>query len=315
MARTTVGLVADAVWRSIAVGGLGVLAGWGVSLGAWLATGCTLALALAIARRWPARRAGLLVLAIGTLGAVETLWRIDRIGARARAGPLGLRDQVAVYGFNVAFGLAAIPAGFREFGFETLALGVPWSDAGACPPERLAQYAGLVPSVGGRAPRLRRWSSSLPLRSPRIRRRLARWAAALPSPTPGATAQGGPWRLRPWSWRTYLAADSPNRVPVALNTPMTRLSVVARAEEGRWRMTGTVDLPIAYPEQASLQIGPFTLEEGLWHDSRALLRPYCLEHTFAVWADDPRLDDPTPQRGPFERASTAVLRALGAHYR
>lgn len=302
------------VLRAAGIGVLGLLVFWGVTLGAWLATLATIALCVVMIR--PPRRGALVAAGLAgfvmTGGAAETLWRIDRIGQRAREGELTLRDQLAVYGFNVGFGLAAIPAGFRDFGAQTLALGVPWSSAGTCPPDRLAAYGSHLPRDG--TPRLRRWRSSLPLRSPRIRHRLRRFAQTLPDPVSGATGQGGPWRIGPWSWQDYVAVDAPNRVPVALNTPMTRLSVTAEARDGRWRLDGTVDLPMAYPERSSAHVGGFTIEEGMWHDARSLLPPYCLEYRFSVWADDPRLVDPVATRGPFERTSTAVLRAIGARY-
>lgn len=295
---------------------LGVLVVWGVTLGAWIATVATVGLIAVIARP-PERARGIALALVGfivTIGAIDTLVAVDRIGARAREGELGLRDKLAVYGFNVAFAAAAVPAGFADFGAETLALGVPWSDAGRCPIDRLDVYGDALRLNAG-PPRLRRWSSEMPLRSASIRGKLAEWAAELPAPEPGTTRSFGPWRIPPWPTARYIAADEANRVPVALNTPLTRLSARAVVVDGGWRLDGVVDLPVAYPEISTLQIGPFALEEGMFYDAQPLLVPYCLEYRFAIRADDPRLDDPDPVRGPFESASTAVLRAIGAHYR
>ncbi|MEO0603439.1 MAG: hypothetical protein AAF211_18520, partial [Myxococcota bacterium] len=213
---------------------------------------------------------------------------------------------------NVVFAAATVPVGFVELGAETLALGVPWSNAGSCPPDRRAAYGNDLP---GQAPRLWRWHSAMPLRSPRIRGRIARWVRQLPAPAAGATASFGPWRVPPWTASAYVATDEANRVPAALNTPRTRLAASAEVVDGRWRLHGTVDLPVAYPARSTLQIGPFALEEGMFHDAQPLLAPYCLEYRFSVWADDPVLDDPAPVRGPFESVSTAVMRRLGVRYR
>jgi len=301
----------ERIGRAIAGLALAGLVVWGLALGAWLAVSATVAL-IGVLARPPARarRIGLvLVGVILTVGAVDTLVAVDRIGARARAGDLDLRDKVAVYGFNAVLAAAAVPAGFVDFAAETLALGIPWSSAGACPEERRVAY-GLSGT-----PRLRRWRSSMPLRSPRIRRVIAGWANRLGPAEPGATRAFARQRIPAWRTERYIAADEANRVPVALNTPHTHVAASAAVVDGRWTLDVVVDLPIAYPPRATLQIGPFGLEEGMFHDARPLLEPYCLEYRFAVDAGDPILSDPEPARGPFESTSTAILRAIGAHYR
>ncbi|MEN0065925.1 MAG: hypothetical protein AAGA48_27540 [Myxococcota bacterium] len=305
------------VIRIVAVTFLGLLVIWGVALGAWVATLATLGLIGMVL--WPPERAvriGLgLAFVVITVGAVETLWCIDQIGAKAREGDLSLRDKVAVYGFNVVFAAAAIPAGFKEFGYETFALGIPWSNAGECPHDRRQAYGSALRVRDGAVPRLRRWSSAMPQRSPRIRARLAEWARTLPKPVAGRVERFGPWDVPMWSWRSYIALEAANRVPVALNSPRTRLSADAKVIDGRWRIEARVDMPVSYPEGSTLQIGPFGLEEGMFHDAQPLLVPYCLEYHWTVWADDPRLYTIEPVRGPFESLSTALLRSLGAHYR
>ena len=83
---------------------------------------------------------------------------------------------------------------------------------------------------------------------------------------------------------------------------------------GRWRLDLSVTLPMAYPEASTMRIGPFELEEGMFHDAAPLLTPYCLEYTWSVWADDPSLHHEGPVRGPLETLSTGLLRALGMRY-
>jgi hypothetical protein len=234
----------------------------------------------------------------------------NALGARARAGSLSAPEQAAVAGLDVVLGGAAILAGFSDFGWETLVLLVPVSLDGACPADRVRRY-GLR-----EAPPLRSWASDLPLRSERFRAPVRRWAASLLEAAPEGTERRlGPVGPFTWPGADYIAADEANRVPVALNTPTTTLEGVAVREGGRWRLDLVVHAYIAYPEKATLQAGPIVLEEGMFADADLFLHPYCAEYTFSRWADDADLQRREPIRGPFERASTALLRAMGAGYR
>jgi hypothetical protein len=215
-----------------------------------------------------------------------------------------------VAGLNVVLGVAAVFAGFSDFGWETLVLLAPGGVDGPCPDDRVRRYG-----LRG-APPLRSWSSDLPLRSERFRAPVRRWAASLPASAPdGTTRRLGPTGPFTWPGADYIAADEANRVPVALNTPTTTLEGVAVRDGGRWRLDLVVHAWIAYPEEATLQAGPIVLEEGMFADADLFLHPYCAEYTFSRWADDPDLQRRDAIRGPFERASTAILRGIGAGYR
>ncbi|MEZ4235409.1 MAG: hypothetical protein R3F59_04460 [Myxococcota bacterium] len=281
------------------------LAAWAVALGAWVSAGAALGFALARRGRAAPVCAALLVL----VGPPEVLWRVHRMGAAVRDGRgLSLREKVGVVGFDLAFAGGVTVAGFSAFGRETGSLALPVSWAGACPPERVARYGGQV-APGAR---LRRWSSALPMRSPRIRGIVRGWAGGLQGATPRAL---GPTAPLTWPSRAYFAADASNQVAAALNTPTTRLSGTAVPVDGRWRLDLTVDLAVAYPPRSTLWVGPFGLEEGLFHAAQPLLAPYCAEYAWSVWADDPALARTEPVRGPLERLTTWLLRAAGAGYR
>ncbi|MBX2798692.1 MAG: hypothetical protein KTR31_13505 [Myxococcales bacterium] len=291
-----------------------MLLAWGVALGAWLSTALTVAVGVALVRWRHPRRVAVLAALLVFVGPVEVLWSVHHIGARAREGSLPVRDKVGVYGFNVVFGTAAVAAGFADFGRETVAMGLPWSWAGACDAERLQRYGRHRPR--GAAPRLRRWRSQMPLRSARIRAPVAAWVAQLPADAPtGTVRELSRRRVGGWTAADYTSARESNQVPIALSTPTTAISGVATAEDGRWRLDLVVDLVVGYPERSTLQIGPFALEEGMFHDAYPLLEPYCLEYGLTVWSDDVRLQHDRPLRGPVERLSTWVLRFLGAAYR
>ena len=292
---------------------------WGAALGAWIATFSAVGLGVVLWRGRGCAAVTLGMLLLGLMlgaGTVETLVSIDAIGARARSGDLGTRDKVAVYGFNVAFGLSATAAGFGAFGTKTLALGNPWSRHGACPEDRLARYGDHLPrAYEGHQPRLRRWASSYPQRSPKIRAVVRRWAEELPAvASEGEQRPLGPEGPFTWPSRAYFSPDEANQVPIALNTPTTELSGVAVRQADHWRLDLTVDLAMAYPERASMHVGPFTLEEGMFHDARPLLQPYCAEVVWSVRSDDPDLARTEAIRGPQERLSTWLLRLLGARY-
>ena len=309
--------------RLLRVGGALVLVPvllWGCALGAWFSTALTTGLVAVIgsARGWKGLLFGAgLASCIVAVGVPEVLLAMDGIGERSRKGTLGGRDKAAVYGFNIVFGGAAIASGFPAFGVETLALAVPWSRDGACPADRLERYGRHLPrAYPGHVPRLRRWSSDFPLDSPRLRLVVARWAAALPAEAPdGARRDLAPRGPFTWPASAYIAANEANGVPVALNTPTTRMSGHAVRVGDRWRLDLSVDLALAYPEQATLPLGPFDLEEGMFHDARSVLHPYCLEYVWSVWADDPALNNTEPIRGPMERSTTWVLRELNTGYR
>lgn len=293
---------------------------WGVCLGAWVSVlgGLALIGALRYARGCSGLvLGGALLGLVGIVAPIEVALSIDRIGARARAGELSLREQLGVYGFNLVFGAASVGAGFSGFGIETLSLALPSSWAGACPPERLARYGADLPrAYAGHVPRLRSWSSELPMRSPRIRGVVSRWAQALPGGAPeGVRYPLGPTGPFTWPASAYTSIHEANQVPIALNTPTTRMSGEAVRVGDRWRLELVVDLAVAYPERSTLQLGPIALEEGMWHDARLLLQPYCGEYRWVTWSDDPGLDDPDPVRGPAERITTWVLRQAGAAYR
>lgn len=309
---------AGIVARGAATVGLVLLVAWGVALGAWVSAAAAVVLGCAVwgARGCAGRAVGATALAIVAItGPVEVLVRVHAIGDRARAGALGPRDQLGVYGFNVVLAGAATAAGFAKFGEETLLLGVPWSLAGACPPDRLAGYGSRLPrAYAGHVPRLRVWRSDLPMRSPKVRRFVRTWADALPVGG-GRPRDLGPVGPITWTTAEYLSPAEANQVPAALDTPTTRLTGRAVHEDGAWRLDLVVDAAIAYPERSALHFGPFVLEEGMFHDARAVLRPYCAEYRWSVAADDPFLRDPDPVRGPLERLSTAVLRAAGAGHR
>lgn len=312
-------------WRSrilriALIGPLFPLLAWGCALGAWLSTLLTLVLVVVLARgrSW---HAGLLsaalIASIVVAGIVETLYAIDQVGERSRQGELDLRDQVAVYGFNLVFGTAAVAAGFPAFGAETLALAIPFSLDGACPADRLKRYGDHLPrAYPGHSPRLRRWSSDLPMRSPRMRAVVATWAESLPADaSEDSRKELGPHGPFTWPSSAYIAEGEANGVPIALNTPTTQMTGVAVRLEGRWRLDLSVDLALAYPSRATLQLGPFGLEEGMFHDARGLLHPYCLEYEWSVWSDDPSIFETEPIRGPLERGTTWILREAGAAYR
>jgi hypothetical protein len=304
--------------RVVASGVVLGLVGWGIALGAWVSVAAAVALGWAVWRGPGALRprvvGGVALAVILVAGPVETLVSVHQIGGRARRGALGARDQVAVYGFNAVFGASAVAAGFGAFGQETLLLGVPWSLAGPCPDDRLRRYGAALPrAYPGHRPRLRRWTSDLPMRSPKVRRIVRGWAEGLPAS--GGERSLGPVGPLTWPSSAYTSADASNQAAAALNTPTTRLSGRATPEGGRWRLDLVVDLAVAYPERATLWVGPFGLEEGMFHDARLLLQPYCAEYRWSVWADDPGLQRTEPVRGPIERLSTWALRAAGAGYR
>lgn len=154
----------------------------------------------------------------------------------------------------------------------------------------------------------------MPLRSPKIRQVVAGWAASLPNDE-GAARTFERVRISPWSSADYVSPTSANQVAIALNTPDTGISGRAEWRSDGWEIDLVVDLPLAYPTQSTHQVGWFALEEGMFHDARPLLEPYCLEYTATVHADDPSLRARSPVRGPLERASTGILRSLGAAYR
>lgn len=310
--------VAGLALRLVVTVGLAGLGVWGIALGAWCATAAVLVLGGVLwrGRTWRAGVVAAVALAgILGVGTVEVLVSVHRIGARARGGGLGLRDKIAVYGFNGVLSGGAAAAGLGPFAQETLLLGVPWSLAGPCPDDRLRRYGRALPrAYPGHVPRLRRWSSDMPLRSPKVRKIVRGWAARLPAPGSRERALGPAGPLT-WPSSAYLAADEANQVAAALNAPTTRLSGTAVPVDGRWRLDLVVDLAVAYPERATLHIGPFALEEGMFHDARPLLQPYCAEYRWSTWADDPGLQRTEAVRGPVERLTTWVLRALGAGYR
>lgn len=288
---------------------------WGLALGAWAATALTAVGAGLLG--WGKRpRLGLLIAGlVVAVGTPEVLWCVDGIGARARQGELGLRDQVAVYGFNVVFGMAAHVVGFGAFGWETMALGVPWSAAGPCSSDRLARYGRHLPrAYAGHHPRLRRWTSAMPMRAERIRRVVRGWAETLPDEA-GAPRQFDRVPIKQWHSADYVSPAAANQVAIALSTPTTGMSGRAEFVDGAWRLDVSLDLALAYPERSTLQIGPFGLEEGMFHDARGLLQPYCLEYRWQVSATDPALHAEGPRRAPLERLSTWTLRQLGARYR
>ncbi len=292
------------------------LVAWGVALGAWVATAAAVVLLALVraGRGWRGAAAGAQALGIAlAAGSVEVTLAARAIGARSRAGELSARDQAAVVGLDAALGVTAILAGFRYFGEETLLLAVPWSFAGPCPEERLRAYGSRLPR-GAYPPRLRVWRSDYPMRSPAIRALVRDRARALPDDGPDERRLPAAGPLT-WDSAAYVSADEANQVPVALNTPTTRLSGAATRVDGRWRLDLVIDAAIAYPPRATLRAGPFELEEGMFHDARAVLVPYCAEVRWSVWADDPDLARTEPDRGPLESLSTGILRAAGAGYR
>ena len=282
---------------------------WGLCLSAFVSVAIAAMLVAAlIARR--TLLAALLSLLLLPIGLVEVPLRVTSLGAVARRGPLDAREQAAVAGVNVLLAGASAALGFSDFGWETLVMLSPVSLDGACPPERMRRY-----HESGSAP-LRVWSSEMPLRSPRIRREVRALASRLPADaSEGQTvplAEAGPFT---WSAKAYTSASEANRVPIALNTPTTLLTGAATRTGERWRLDLVVHLFVEYPERATLGVGPLSLEEGMFRDAALLIHPYCAEYRFTRYADDPFLSDPTPIRGPFERASTWLLRAAGAGYR
>lgn len=285
------------------------LAAWGLCLSAFVSTLLTLLLSAALA----ARRAiisALLAAAVLVSGVIEVPLRVHWLGATARAGSLDMREQVAVAGINVLLSGASVAMGFSDFGWETAVMLSPVSIDGTCSQERLARY-----HEEGPAP-LRIWSSDMPMRSPKLRREVKRLADTLPgSAEEGQRRNLGPVGPMTWKGSAYISTSEANRVPVALNAPTTTLEGEAVREGERWRMDLVVHLFVAYPARATFAVGPLTLEEGLFHDAPLLLHPYCGEYRFTRFADDPSLASLEPIRGPFERASTALLRAAGAGYR
>ena len=295
------------------------LVAWGVALGAWVATGFVVCVLLLTARRrglLSNLAVGILITGVLTLGSAETLWRVGQIGERARAGDLSMRDQVAVYGFNVAFGMSALVLGFPEFGVETLSMGLPISLSGTCPETRMQSYRKSVQGIPGdlHTP-LRRWHSDFPMRSPRFRSKARSWARSLPSHADdGATRSFGPTSGFVWQARDYFSTEEANGVPVALNSPTTVMNGTATRMGDRWRLDLVVHLAVAYPKKATMQLGPFSLEEGMWYDSRSILQPYCGEYVWSTWSDSPELDVEGPLRTLRERLFTWILRQAGAHY-
>lgn len=296
---------------------LGLVA-WGVSLGAWFATVCV-SLMLAVLwtprRRWSVPVGVLLLGLISVVGPIETLWRVHQVGERSRAGNLGLRDQLAVHGFNTAFGVSALVMGFPQFGVETISLALPVSLDGACPADRLRSYGSHLPRAwDGHEPALRVWESDFAMRSPKIRNKVRLWAQQLPARADdGVRRSLGPWGPVTWPAGAYFDADEANGVPVALNALTTMEGEAVRVGD-RWRLELVVHLPIAYPKRATMKMGPFWLEEGMWHDARAVLPPYCGEYRWTVWSDDPDLQAAGADRTVLEQLMTAILRAAGARY-
>lgn len=299
------------------------LIAWGLALGAWLATTAVLILMVLTWRtvtRWTVLSAMVLFGLVGTVGAAETLWRVDQIGERSRAGDLGIRDQLGVYGFNVAFGTSAIVLGFTQFGNETLSLGIPFSVAGQCPEDRLRSYIAKHPEYRSSGPspstaRLRRWHSDFAMRSPKVRAIVRQWANGLASAAPEGTERKlGPKGPITWPASAYFSPNEANGVPVALNAYTTMEGHATRIGS-RWRMDLLLHLPVAYPKRNSnLQVGPFTLAEGMFYDARSVLQPYCGEYRWTTWSDDPQLQSTEPIRTVREIAMTGILRGLGAHY-
>ena len=305
------------VW-SVRIFGL-CLVVWGLALGAWVATGLVVSVLLLTTRR----RGWLSTLVVCTLltgtvtlGSAETLWRVDQIGERARKGDLSMRDQVAVYGFNTVFGMSALVLGFPEFGVETLSMGIPISLSGTCPEPRRSRYRRSVQGIPGDLdPPLRSWNSDFAMRSPRVRSTVRKWARSLPSQADeGATRRFGPASGWVWQGSDYWEETKANGVAAALNSPTTRLEGTATRTGDRWRMDLVVHLAVAYPKKATMHLGPFSLEEGMWYDSRSILQPYCGEYKWSVWSDSPELDVKEAQRPLREQASTWILREAKAFY-
>lgn len=305
------------VWSARLIGLLLVV--WGVALGAWVATALAVGVLVLSARRRGLigkLSIGALTLGVLTLGSAEVLWKIDRIGERSRAGDLSIRDQVGVYGFNAVFGASAIVLGFPEFGVETLSMGLPISLAGSCPEARLRKYRKSAQGISGDEPvPLRRWHSDFPMRSPRFRTVVRRWSRSLPTQAKDGTKKTfGPTSAFTWRSKAYFSTTEANGVPVALNAPTTVMEGVATREGDRWKLDLVVHLAVAYPKKATMKLGPFSLEEGMWYDSRSVLRPYCGEYVWSTWADSPDLEIEGPQRTLRERGATWVLRKAGVRY-
>ena len=118
-----------------------------------------------------------------------------------------------------------------------------------------------------------------------------------------------------WPGSDYIAADVANRVPVALNTPTTYLEGSAVRVEYGWQMELVLHLFIMYPKKATFRTAVgLELEEGIFHASRRLLTPYCAEYRWSIRSDDPALDIEGPIRSPLEKATTWLLREMGAGY-
>jgi hypothetical protein len=263
---------------------------WSAAAGAYVACVMWLVLGSAVrAGRW--WRVFPRLVAVGVATAMEGGVALEQIGDRARAGELGVRDQVAVVAFDVGLAGVAAAAGFPAFAEETLLLALPFGEV--CP-EDVRTRLGLP--IGARR---HVFASDLPLRSVRVRREIRGWDLAA-----GTLGPSGPIT---WPASDYVDPRESNQAAAALNTPTTRIRGRATSDG---RLDVVVELAVAYPESSRTPIGPFALEEGMFHDARAWLRPYCAEYRFTVAPDDPRLADPVPERGRLERASTALLRAL-----
>lgn len=194
----------------------------------------------------------------------------DHLAARLDQGPeaYSTREKLGIYGLH---GLMTVVGGV---------VGLP---------EVAVEAAGLHVPIGG----TRVVHSDFPLRSPKVRRKVA------------ALAGGGSGRV---AW-TYAWDRESVRVALALNALDL---VVEPGPDDALDVAATVQ--IAYPHRYRLvffQVRGRTvgIEEGLYGmlQDAGWLFPYAVEYRFRVDRNDPILRDPNPTRGTLERALILLL--------